>query len=54
MARSGLFGRLAALLAAVVPGVFRGGDAWADPGTQARAEADPAVERTREQVEDAR
>src|SRR4051812_19720407 len=43
-------GALAALLAAVVPGVFRGGDARADPGTKARAEADPALERTREQV----
>jgi hypothetical protein len=43
-------GALAALLAAVVAGVGRGGDARADPGTQVKAEAELSVERTREQV----
>src|SRR3954454_1485617 len=48
---------LAALLAAVLPGTFRGPDARADPGSQvaaaaepAKAPADPALERTRGQV----
>jgi hypothetical protein len=43
-------GGVVALLGAVVPDMFRGRDARADAGTQVKAEADPAVERTREQV----
>src|SRR4051794_12915436 len=43
-------GGLAALLSAVVPGMFWGRDVRADPGTRVGAEADPALERTREQV----
>ena len=39
-----------ALLAAVVPGVIRGPAARADSGTQVKGDADPALERTREQV----
>jgi Protein of unknown function (DUF3365) len=49
-ARLAFSGGLAALLATVGPGVFRGRDARADSETQAKAEADPALERTREQV----
>ena len=41
---------LAALLSAVVPGMFWGRDVRADPGTQVRAGEDSAVERTRGQV----
>jgi hypothetical protein len=40
---------LAGLLAAVAPGMIRGLDARADSGTGVEPEADPAVERTREQ-----
>jgi hypothetical protein len=43
-------GALVAVLTAVVPGMFPGRDARAQPGTQVEAESDPAVERTREQV----
>jgi Protein of unknown function (DUF3365) len=43
-------GALVAVLTAVVPGMFQGRDARAEPGTQVEAESDPAVERTREQV----
>src|SRR4051794_22922055 len=43
-------GGLAGLLAAVATGVFRGRDARADAELRAEAGADPAVERTREQV----
>src|SRR4051794_14450836 len=38
------------LMAATALGVFPGRDARADPGSQAKADADPALERTREQV----
>jgi len=38
------------LMAATAPGVFPGRDARADPGSQAKADADPALERAREQV----
>ena len=49
---SGLAGvvGLAAFLAAVWPGTFRGREARADPGTRPEAGSDPALERTREQV----
>jgi hypothetical protein len=38
------------LIAGVAMGVFRGPAARADGGSQIKAEADPALERTREQV----
>jgi hypothetical protein len=46
----GCLGCLAALLAAVVLGVLRGRDARAGFDPRVPADADPAVERTREQV----
>ena len=41
---------LVGLLATIVPAMSRGRDARDDLETEARADADPAVERTREQV----
>ena len=43
-------GLLAAFVAAIVPGSSRGVYAWAGPAPAAKAEADPAVERARDQV----